>query len=287
MIETYLLEQFEAVARCGTLLAASEELHITQPSLSRSMKKLEEELGVSLFHRENSKISLNETGKLAADYAKRALDANQEMIDRVIAFDRSLRTVSLGSCAPFPVNALMPTLQEHLTGKTLLTELQADDGRLLKDLRSHIYQLVILHEYPEEKDLYCQRYLEEQLYITLPEDHPLAKQDSVTFDDLKGIRILMTAGIGFWMDITLKHLSASHLLIQGSMDALGELIDASRLPFFNSNQMLSLGHEFPGRVSRPITDSDAHTTFWIACLASEQQKYRSLYSAIRGALLRR
>ena len=287
MIETYLLEQFEAVARCGTLLAASEELHVTQPSLSRSMKKLEEELGVSLFHRENSKISLNETGKLAADYAKRALEANQEMIDRVIAFDWSLRTVSLGSCAPFPINALMPMLQEHMTGKTLSTELQADDDRLLRDLRSHVYQLVILHEYPEDKDLYCQRYLEEQLYITLPEDHSLAKRDSVTFDDLKGMRILMTAGIGFWMDITLKHLSASDLLIQNSMDALGELIDASMLPFFNSSQMLSLGYEFPGRVSLPITDSDAHTTFWVACLASEQQKYRSLFSAVRGTLLRR
>jgi len=47
MIETYLLEQFEAFARCGTLLKASEELHISQPSLSRSMKKLENELGVS------------------------------------------------------------------------------------------------------------------------------------------------------------------------------------------------------------------------------------------------
>ena len=65
MIETYLLEQFAAFARCGTLLKASEELHITQPTLSRSMRKLEEELGVSLFHRENSKLSLNETGKVA------------------------------------------------------------------------------------------------------------------------------------------------------------------------------------------------------------------------------
>ena len=37
MIETYLLEQLDAVARCGTLLAASEELHITQPSMSRAM----------------------------------------------------------------------------------------------------------------------------------------------------------------------------------------------------------------------------------------------------------
>ena len=75
LIESYLLEQFEAVARCGTLLKASEELHISQPSLSRSMKKLEDVLGVSLFIRENSKISLNETGKLAADYARRALEA--------------------------------------------------------------------------------------------------------------------------------------------------------------------------------------------------------------------
>ena len=98
LIESYLLEQFEAVARCGTLLKASEELHISQPSLSRSMKKLEEELGVSLFKRENSKISLNETaGKLAADYARRALEANREMVERVWAFDRSQRTVTLTS----------------------------------------------------------------------------------------------------------------------------------------------------------------------------------------------
>ncbi len=286
MIETYLLEQFEAVARCGTLLAASEELHVTQPSLSRSMKKLEDELGVSLFHRENSKISLNETGKLAADYAKRALDANQEMIDRVVAFDRSLRTVSIGTCAPFPVNALMPLFQEQLPGKTISTELVENDGRLLQSLRSHLYQLVILHEQPQEKDLYCQRYLEEKLYITVPEDHSLATKEFVTFEDLKGLRILMTAGIGFWMDITLKHLSKSDLLIQGTMDALEELIDASRLPFFNSDQMLQLGYEMPGRISIPITDSDARTTYWIACLASEQHKYRSLFSAVRGSLLR-
>ena len=44
LIESYLLEQFESVARCGTLLKASEELHISQPSLSRSMKKLEDVL---------------------------------------------------------------------------------------------------------------------------------------------------------------------------------------------------------------------------------------------------
>ena len=286
MIEIYLLEQFDAFARCGTLLKASEELHITQPTLSRSMKKLEDEFGVSLFHRENSKLSLNETGKLAAEYARRALEANQEMIDRVVMFDRSLRTVSLGSCAPFPVNELMPTLQEQLPGKTLSSELLSSDEQLLNGLRNHLYQLVVLHENPEDKTLYCQRYLEEKLYITVPEEHPLAKKQSDTFDDLKGSRILMTSAIGFWMGITLKHLSESDLLIQTSTDALAELIDASNLPFFNSDQMMRSGMEIPGRVSLPITDEDAHATFWIACLASEQLKYRSLFSAIRGTMLR-
>ncbi|MBQ9613682.1 MAG: LysR family transcriptional regulator [Lachnospiraceae bacterium] len=286
MIEIYLLEQFDAFARCGTLLAASEELHITQPTLSRSMKKLEDEFGVSLFHRENSKLSLNETGKLAAEYARRALEANQEMIDRVVMFDRSLRTVSLGSCAPFPVNELMPTLQEQLPGKTLSSELLSNDEQLLKGLRNHLYQLVILHENPEDKTLYCQRYLEEKLYITVPEDHPLAIKQSVTFDELKGFRILMTSAIGFWMGVTLKHLSESDLLIQTSTDALAELIDASNLPFFNSDQMMKAGVEIPGRISLPITDGDAHATFWLACLASEQLKYRSLFSAIRGTMLR-
>ena len=70
------------------------------------------------------------------------------------------------------------------------------------------------------------------------------------------------------------------------MDALGELIDASNLPFFNSDQMLKAGYQPPDRVALPITDPEAHTTYWIACLASEQQKFCSVFSAVRGNLLR-
>lgn len=286
LIETYLLEQFIAVARCGTLLKASEELHISQPSLSRSMKKLEDELEVPLFIRENSRISLNETGKLAADYARRVLEANQEMIDRVTVFDRSLRTVSIGSCSPFPVNALMPIVQEHMPGKTLSMELSNSDEKLISGLHDNLYQLVILHTFPQNNDLFCQRYLDEQLYISITKDSPLAKKKSVTFEDLKGLSILMTSNVGFWMDITLKKIDPEKLLIQNSIDALGELIDASNLPFFNSDQMLKAGYQSQERVSLPITDPEAHATYWIACLSSEQQKYRSVFSAVRGNILR-
>ena len=66
MIEIYLLEQLEAFARCGTLSGAAEELHLSQPTLTRSMKKLEELIGVPLFERQKNKLVLNENGKLTA-----------------------------------------------------------------------------------------------------------------------------------------------------------------------------------------------------------------------------
>ena len=286
MIETYLLEQFAAFARCGTLLKASEELHITQPTLSRSMKKLEEELGVPIFHRENSKLSLNETGKVAAEYAEKALSANQDLIDHVIAYDRSLRTVSIGSCSPFPINELMPSLQDYLSDKTILTELVSDDDRLLSGLKNRQYDLVVLHTLPEDRTLFCQRYMEERIYLAVPEDHPIAGQESVTFEQMKGLRILVSQGIGFWMDICKKHLSVSDLLVQSGMEALGELVEASSLPVFSSDRIIDLGYETPGRISVPISDEDAHATYWVVCRAADQKKYRSIFNVVRSYALR-
>ena len=286
MIEIYLLQQFCAFARCGTLLKASEELHVTQPTLSRSMKKLEQELGVPLFHRKNSKLSLNETGKLAAEFAEKVLMANQDLIDHVHAYDRSLRTVSIGSCSPFPINELMPTFQDYLPGKTILTELSDSDEKLLFGLKGHQYDLIILHSLPEDKSLFCQRYMDEQIYISIAEDHPIAGKETVTFDDLRGIRILMSVNVGFWMKICQRHLSETDLLVQSSTDALNELVEASSLPLFNSDRMIELGYEAPGRKSIPLSDEDAHATYWVICRSEDQSKYRSIFNVVRSYAIR-
>ena len=286
MIETYLLEQFAAFARCGTLLKASEELHITQPTLSRSMKKLEEELGVSLFHRENSKLSLNQTGRIAAEYAQKALSANQDFIDRVLSFDRQLRTISIGSSSPFPINELMPAFQNYLSDKTILTELVSSDEALVKGLKNRQYDMVILHTLPDDKSLFCQRYMEEQIYISISNDHPLARQSSVSFSDLSGIRILVSAHIGFWMDICKKYLNTSDLLVQNNADALDELADNSTIPLFNSDRMIELGYNAPGRISIPICDEDAHATYWVVCRTQDQNKFRSIFNVVRGYAIR-
>lgn len=286
MVEIFLLEQLVTFARCGTLSRAAEELHITQPALSRSMKKLENEFGVSLFDRENSKIFLNETGKAAVRYAEKVLEADREMLDRTASFDRSMRTIVLGSCASLPVNMLMPVLQEYFSGKVITTEI-SDDDKLVSGLKKRIYHLAVLHGHPDDNNIFCQRYLEEQLYVTLPSDHVLASRETLTFADLEGMSILAHGRSGFWIDRCRQNLKNTKLLIQDSIDMLHELLDSSSLPAFSSDRAADYGYEAPDRVTLPITDEAAHVTYYLACLDSEKGKYSSVFNAVRSAVIRR
>lgn len=278
MVEIFLLEQLVTFSKYGTLSRAAEELHITQPALSRSMKKLESAFGVPLFDREKSKILLNETGKVAVAYARKVLEANVEMVERTVSFDRSMRTIVLGSCAALPINTLMPTLQECFPGKAITTEILPDD-RLILGLKKRTHQLAVLHECPLESNIFCQRYFDEQLYIMLPADHALASRETLTFADLEGMRILAHGSSGFWLDRCRENLKGTKLLIQDGIDMLRELLDSSSLPAFHSDRAMEYGYNPEGRISIPLTDQAAHVTYYLACLDSERAKYNSIFTS--------
>ena len=76
MIENCLLEELVAYAKYGTIAKTAEFLDLTQPAVTHSMKKLEEELGVKLFIRKPNKLYLSETGKYTAREAKKLINDN-------------------------------------------------------------------------------------------------------------------------------------------------------------------------------------------------------------------
>jgi DNA-binding transcriptional LysR family regulator len=100
MIEIAQLEQLVVFADCGTLSKAAEELHISQPTLTRSMQRLEDEFRVPLFEHRKNKLILNDNGILAVEYARKTLNQANDMLEKVRHFDRSRNTLSIGSCAP-------------------------------------------------------------------------------------------------------------------------------------------------------------------------------------------
>ena len=94
MIEMRLLEILTAFAEEGTQTAAAEKLHISQPALSSSMRKLEEEIGAPLFEHTKNRMVLNENGQAAAEYAERILREEVAMQTHSQEQERRKHTVS-------------------------------------------------------------------------------------------------------------------------------------------------------------------------------------------------
>lgn len=146
--------------------------------------------------------------------------------------------------------------------------------------------MAVLHQAPDDSEIFYQRYVDEQLCIAVPEEHPLAGKNAISFQELEGISVLANGDAGFWLDICQQNMSGANLLIQNDTMAMKEVVDASSIPAFNSNRMIERGYNAPGRVSIPIIDEAAHVTFYLSCLNSEKRKYNSVFSAVRSTIIR-
>lgn len=83
MLENYLLEESVAYAKYGTIAKTAEVLGLTQPAVTHSMKKLEEELGVKLFIRKPNKLYLSKNGKYTAREAKKLINDNLDFTKKL------------------------------------------------------------------------------------------------------------------------------------------------------------------------------------------------------------
>ena len=260
VFEIYQLEQLLAFAECGTLSGAAERLHLSQPALSRSMQRLEAELQVPLFDRQKNKIEFNENGRMAAEYARQVMERCQDMISRVQAFDRSQRTILVGSCAPAPLWEIPPVLSDLYPDRTISSEMR-ENRVLLQGLRDGVYQLIILPYPVEEPGIACVKYGEEHLFFSLPPAHPLSGSRALHMRDLNGETMLLRNRLGFWRELTVRKMPDTRFLEQEDM-AFDELVRSSALPIFTTDVALAREGTPLNRVNIPILDEEANVTYY-------------------------
>lgn len=281
MIEIYLLEQLDAFARFGTLSKAAEELHISQPALSRSMQRLEDETGVQLFERNKNRISLNENGKLAARYASEILAKDREMVEKIKAFDLAGRSIILGADAPGPLMKYEPVLKKLYPKISVSTKMETDE-KLLEELRSGTIHLIIMDHEDGDGDLYGKQACKEQLYLSCLPGSAEANfaREGIHFEDMDGQSFLQLRDVGVWTDTAHKMMPHTHLLLQEEMSALGELVTNSGLPAFATNITMKL-HKDENRVFVPFLDPEATKTFYAYCLTEERRKYQKFFDSLK------
>lgn len=280
MFELHQLEQLIAVAECGTLSRAAEELHISQPALSRSMQKLESELQVELFLRSKNKIELNDNGRLAVEYARKVMGQANDMMEQVRSYDRNQRTIFIGSCAPAPLWELTPVLSTLYPNKAVSSEMK-DPDVLLQGLMRNDYQIIILPEPVESEELYCTRWGEEHLLFSLPPAHPLSGSKGLHLSDMDGETMLLFSQIGFWKRIPSEKMKSSHFLVQKESYDFEELIRHSALPYFSSDLAVRQQGTIPNRIFIPILDPEANITYYFVTKKQSRNRFSALLERIR------
>ena len=279
MIELYELRQFAAFAECGTLSEAAENLHLSQPALSRNMKKLEEELGISLFGRRKNRLELNENGEYVLGLAKEILSKADSLVVEAQSFDRRHRTISLGLCAPAPGWLVTPRLSSLYPDKMIQTEI-AEENALLTGLNSGIYQLIALTRKPDGEAYFSKECGHESLMFALPKGHRYARRKSLSFAEMNGENMLLMSDIGFWDFVRTEKMPDSRFLTQSDRFSFDELVRSSSLPSFTTDLAKKYLATEDVRIEVPVSDPEATVTYYLVC----RKEVRKEYSALFGVL---
>ncbi len=280
MIDTYLLEQLAAVHECGTLSAAAEKLHLTQPSLTRSMQKLETLFGVKLFDRGKNRIVLNENGVLAAECAKHILAEENEMIQQVRTLDRSSRMITVGAISPGPMFELSPLISSVYPSKTITTEIRTED-ELIQGLTDGTYQMIILNREFKSPAVYCIPCGTEQLYFSFPPEHRLSQKPECSFSEMNGENFVVAQDIGYWDNIIREQMPDSKFFLQDNIDALTEIVQASTMPAFVTDITLRVFSHRTNRVYIPIFGEAAIEHFFCICRTDDALKYERFLQTLQ------
>jgi len=195
MILPFTLQQLrilKAVASEKSFTRAAEILYVSQPSLSKQIKMLENRLGIILLNRENSTISLTEAGRVFLQYSERILALCEESC-------RALNDVKNGDRGNLTVGASQ-TIGTYLMPRVLALfaqnypqisiKVQVDSTRVIakKVVNREIDIAVVGGDVPEElkKNLDIENFVEDELILIVPKSHPFAlkKHKKINKDDL-------------------------------------------------------------------------------------------------------
>ena len=246
------MQYYLAVIREGTISAAAQALHVAQPSLSRQMKELEEELGTTLFARGNRKITLTEEGMVLRKRAEemvRLMQITEEEITQVK--NRITGSVRIGAGesqafhylarAASALSEEYPEIQFHVTS--------GDTQDLMDELNNGLIDFALIFTEPDHK-LYQSIVLpiEDTFGVLMPKNCELAQKDQLYTSDLKGKPIFISR--------------ASETYLTGSDILSGLHISGTYNLIFNASLMVEDGLGYALCFDRLInTTGDSPLTF--------------------------
>ena len=190
-MEIRTLRYFLAVAREENMTRAAEFLHVTQPTLSKALKGLEDELGKKLFIRRSFSIRLTEEGVLLRNRAEDLISMADKIEQEFISLDDvSGGELYLGLAESYQIRYLArvirdfktrcPQLHYHITS--------GDTEQIADKVEKGLLDFLVLAELPDSRKYESLAFPEKDVWgLVSPEDDALAEKDVIRAQDLKGL----------------------------------------------------------------------------------------------------
>ncbi|MGD8644684.1 MAG: hydrogen peroxide-inducible genes activator [Chromatiales bacterium] len=188
------LRYIVALAREQHFGRAAEACFVSQPTLSVAVKKLEEELGVTLFERGKGEVTLTPIGELVVGQAQRALE-EASAVKRIAQahkdpLDGPLRLGLIYTIGPYLLPDLIPTLNERAPRMPLLIE-ESYTAELSRRLRQGDLDAIVISLPFEERGVLTRALYDEPFVVVVPAAHPWALREEIAADELAGEPLLM------------------------------------------------------------------------------------------------
>jgi LysR family transcriptional regulator, low CO2-responsive transcriptional regulator len=187
------LKAFEAVVRLGGISRAAEELHVTQPAVSKKIGLLQDEVGLALFEHVGKRLSLTDAGRelltTCGDWLETWSRFEQSIADlkglkqgrlrlAVVTTGKYFMPRLLGPfCDLYPgIDISMQVLNRH---------------RLVERLTHNSDDLYIMGAPPDGLEIESERLMENPLVVLAPASHPWANRRRIPFSDLANVAFVM------------------------------------------------------------------------------------------------
>ncbi len=184
------------VAECGSITEASRRLFVSQPSITASIRDLENEMGVHIFERTNKGVIVSEEGETFLGYARQVLDQADLLEGKYKGTSEQVPHFSV-SCQhySFAVNAFVDVIREFDAARYDFTLREEQTHEIIEDVAHMKSELGILYLSEHNREviermLVANELVFEGLFCATPHvfvsaDHPLAGRSSVTLEDLE------------------------------------------------------------------------------------------------------
>ena len=243
-MEIRTLRYFLAVAREENMTRAAKQLHVTQPTLSKTLKALEDELGKKLFTRHSFSIRLTDEGVLLRNRAEDLVSMADKIAQEFVTLDDITGgDIYLGLAESYQIRLLAraikefqkqyPELHYHITS--------GDTEQVTEKLDKGLLDFAVLVETPDAAKYEALTFPQADVWgLIFQADDPLAKKKVITVDDLVGLQLFCSEqswqnDIPRWCGDRMKELRLEgtfRLAYNGSLfaqEGLGYLLTFDRL----------------------------------------------------------